>query len=336
MIYSIRARRSCLLVAAATLSSPALADHTAPGGGIATGGAINTVSAGTLDERHFAASIRWSLANPQRLSDSELLARDAARIDAHSARSVSTAAIAVAYGVTHELTLSAELPYIRRNSIRAVESDAAVNRGTSAGLGDFTLLAKYKALHGEHWAVAVLGGVKMPTGSTRERDRSGARLETEHQPGSGSWDPVGGIAASLGLGTTAVDISLVYQKATQGAQQTQLGDRRQAGIALSRRFGPHETPHHHDEPEEEAHEHHHASVDAVIELNEEWEGRQRVSGEVEPASGSKVLWVSPGVRFTSAAGWSVAGSLGWAAAQRVRPSHPDNRLRLSLSLARAF
>lgn len=137
------------LLAASIVASPALADHTGPGGGIATGGGINTVSAGTLDEGHFAAAVRWSIARPDQLSDGELLARDASGIDAHSARYVSSASIGVAYGVTHELTFSAELPYVFRADIRAVEAGDALNRGTSKGIGDLTLLAKYKFLHGD-------------------------------------------------------------------------------------------------------------------------------------------------------------------------------------------
>lgn len=328
-----------LLFAAAASSSPVLADHTGPGGGIATGGAINTVSAGTLDEGHFAAAVRWSLATPERLSGAELLARDEAGIDAHSTHSVSTSALGVAYGVTHELTLSAELPYVRRSNIRAVENGSPLNRGTNDGIGDLTLLAKYKLLHGETWAVAVFGGLKVPTGTTGKHDRSGALFETEHQPGTGSWDPIGGVAASVGIGATGIDASLAYQKATTGAQHTRLGNRGQAGIALSHRFGPHEPPHHHDD-DEQAHEHHehgrHSSIDAIVELNGEWEGREQVDGTIDRFSGSRVLWLSPGARFTAESGWSIAGSLGWAAAQHVRASHPDNAWRSSLSLSRSF
>lgn len=333
-----------LLTLSLLVASPALADHGGPGSGIASGGGLNTVSAGTMDEGHWAAAFRLSLARPDQLSDAELLSRDASGIDAHSAHSVSSSSLGIAYGVTHELTIAAELPYIRRADIRAVEDAAAVNRGSSAGFGDLTFTAKYKALHGDTWALALLFGVKAPTGATHRRDRAGDRFETEHQPGTGSWDPIAGVAASVALGSNAIDASWVYQKATHGAQHTRLGDRSQAGVAFSHRFGEHEPPHehHHDDGDAPDHDHdddaheRHASVDAIIELNEEWEGRERVAGAIDPFSGASVLWLSPGVRLTSKAGWSMSSSFGIVIAQHVRASHPNNNYRLSLSLGRYF
>jgi hypothetical protein len=276
------------------------------------------------------------------LSDTQLLARDDAGIDAHSAHAVSSASLGVAYGVTHELTLSADLPYIRRTDVRAVEDGVPTNRGTSAGIGDLTLLAKYKFLKGESWALAVLGGAKLPTGSTRQRDALGARFETEHQPGTGSVDPIAGIAATIGFDSNAVDVSWIYQKAGNGAQNTRLGDRSQAGIALSHRFGKIEPVEHRHEEAGEHDRHHdhnmarHPALDAIIELNGEWEGRERVAGTLDRHSGARVLWLSPGVRITTASGWGLSASAGAAIAQRVRASHPDNRYRLALSLGRAF
>jgi len=337
--------RIALLAATLLSTSPALADHTGPGSGISTGGGINTVSAGTMDEGHIATAVRWSIARPDQLSDGELLSRDASGIDAHSARYVSSASVGVAYGVTHELTLSADLPYIRRADIRAIEEGAPINRGTSAGIGDLTLLAKYKFLHGETWALAILGGAKLPTGSTHQRDAAGQRFETEHQPGTGSLDPIAGIAASIGFGTTALDTSWVYQTASNGAQATRLGDRSQAGIALSHRFGHAEpVPHHHDTAHEQHQNDHNddhdapraTAFDAIVELNGEWEGRETVAGVVDANSGARVLWLSPGARFSSKAGWSIIGSVGLAVAQRVRPSHPDNHYRFALSVGRSF
>lgn len=336
MIQPIRAFCPFLLFAIAMEPALALADHAGPGGGISTGGAVNTITAGTLDEGHLAASLRLGFNQPDRLSDSELRARDAAGVDAHSGRDVATMSAAIAFGVTHRLTLSAEIPYIRRADIRAVESGSVINRGTSAGIGDLTLLAKYRLTESEMLGVALLGGVKVPTGSTTQNDRAGDRFETEHQPGTGSWDPILGIAASLATGANAVDASFIYQRGTTGAQNTRLGDRAQAGIGLSHRFG--RRPEHHDH---HAHaEHHsdepHASFYAVLELNGEWEGQQIVGGVIDEFTGARVLWLSPGARFTTASGWQATVSAGVPMAQDVRESHPDNRFRFSLSLARAF
>ncbi|NUR10743.1 MAG: hypothetical protein HOQ20_02690 [Bradyrhizobium sp.] len=88
--------------------------------------------------------------------------------------------------------------------------------------------------------------------------------------------------------------SAIYQISTRGAQNTRLGNRLQGGIALSHRFGPkpHEhmetrNHHHGDELDEHAEEHPHSSWDAFVELAGEWEGRQKIDGETEAASGGK-------------------------------------------------
>jgi hypothetical protein len=79
-----------------------------------------------------------------------------------------------------------------------------------------------------------------------------------------------------------------------------------------------------------------ASWDGFVELFGEWEGRQKIAGEIEQASGGKALWLAPGARFNSAGGLSVAASLGVPLWQRIRDSHPDNAYRFSLSVGKAF
>ena len=284
------------LSALVSLPSAARADHAGPSGGAAAGGAINTVSAWTLDEGHWAFGGRLSMTTPDQLSDAELLAREAAGIDSHSTRDVINASVGAAYGVTHDLILSVELPYVRRVSIRTAADGGVVNRGTSAGIGDATLLAKYRVRHGDIWAVAVLGGIKAPTGSTNLRDRNGERFETEHQVGTGSWDPVGGLAASLSSGRESFDASLMFQLATPGAQDTRLGSRAQAGVALSHRFGGMRVE---DEHEHDAH--HHEDAKQRAEIWDRWQRGGSMSSigrgfERDSSSIFSVLSPSGGIR----------------------------------------
>jgi hypothetical protein len=205
------------------------------------------------------------------------------------------------------------------------------------------LLAKYRLTEGEGPGFALIGGIKMPTGSTHRRSPDGERLETEHQPGTGSWDPIFGASGSVPLGEVQLTASALYQLSTRGAQDTRLGDRLTGGIALSHRFGPapyeHSVTHNHhhgDELDEQLEEHARSSWDGFVELAGEWEGRQKIGGEIEEASGGKWVWVAPGLRFNSASGWSVAAALAVPVWQEIRASHPDNRYRFSLSLGRAF
>jgi len=129
---------------------------------------------------------------------------------------------------------------------------------------------------------------------------------------------------------------VLYQFSGKGAQATELGDRLQAGLALSHRFG--EPAHRHDEDDEHEHHehHHHASWDVFASTAVEWEGRQTIAGAVEQGSGGTVVWLTPGVRYNSAAEFSIAAAMGVPLWQDIGASHPDNRMRFVLSLGKAF
>jgi hypothetical protein len=204
------------------------------------------------------------------------------------------------------------------------------------------LLAKYRLTDGEGAGFAVIAGIKLPTGSTHRRSLDGERLETEHQPGTGSWDPIFGASASLPMGAIQATASALYQLSGKGAQHSRLGNRLQGGIALSHRFGEaaHEHAdghhHHHGDELDEHHEAPHSSWDAFVEFTGEWERKQKVDGEVEEASGGSWAYVAPGVRFNAVSGWSAAAALAVPVWQDIRASHPDNRYRVMLSLGRAF
>ena len=73
---------------------------------------------GTLDEGHWSAGLRLTYTRPEQRSDGELAALAGQHIHAHNTDYNLVAAVGVAYGVMHRLTLSAELPYVRRADLR--------------------------------------------------------------------------------------------------------------------------------------------------------------------------------------------------------------------------
>ena len=332
------------------LNSPALADHMGPSG-VGSGAGLTVFAPDTLDEGHAAVGFRLTYTRPERRSDEELKALAGQHIHAHNTDYNLNASLGVAYGITHHLTVSAELPYVRRDDLRegthAHSAGAALNGieqlGSVTGIGDMNLLAKYRIGRGEGAGIALIGGLNVPTGSTHKRSAEGERLETEHQPGTGSWDPIAGASASIRMDAVQLTASALYQFSAKGARRTRLGDRLQGGIALSHRFGPvphehAESPNHHhgDELDDNDEEHAHSTWDAFVELGGEWEGRQKIDGEVEEASGGSWIYVAPGARFNSASGWSAAAAIALPVWQDIRASHPDNRFRLMLSLGRSF
>lgn len=341
-------RSAISLLALALVSTPALADHTGPTG-VGSGEGVNVIAPDTLDAGAKSIGFRLTYARPDQRTDAELEALAAQHIHAHNTDYNAGASVGLAYGVTHHLTVSAELPYVRRDNLREGEhshvNGTALNHvvqlGDVAGVGDLSILAKYRVTDSESGGFALIGGLKVPTGSTHQHDLEGERLETEHQPGTGSWDPIIGTSAGMTLGAFQLNVSGLYQFSGMGAQHTQLGDRAQGGIALSHHFGPGE--HHHDETEPHDHvghehvaPHAHQSVDAFVELTGEWEGRQTVNGTIENQSGGKAVWLTPGARLNTASGLSIAGGLGIPVWQDIRASHPENGYRATLSLGRAF
>ena len=192
-----------LFTAVALISAPALADHVGPSG-VGAGGGLSIFGPDTLDGGHWAAGLRVVYTRPEQRSDAELAALAGQHIHAHNTDYNLNASIGIAYGLNHHLTISAELPYVRRDDLRegthAHSGGVAVNGveelGSVSGIGDLSLLAKYRFTEGERSGFALVAGIKVPTGSTSKRSIDGERLETEHQPGSGSWDPILGATAA--------------------------------------------------------------------------------------------------------------------------------------------
>jgi hypothetical protein len=330
-------------VALAALSSVALADHMGPSS-VGAGGGLTVSSPDTLDAGHGSVGVRLSYTRLEQRSNATLQALAAEGIAAHNTDYNLNASLGVAYGITHHLTVAAELPYVRRDDLREGAVGEVEKLGSVAGIGDVNVLAKYRLTDGEGVGFALLGGIKLPTGSTHKRSNDGDRLETEHQPGTGSWDPLFGAAAGAKLGPLGLSASALYQFSTKGAQDTRLGDRLQGGIALSHRFGQaeHHHPevnhnhHHGDELDEHTEGSAHPSWEAFVELGAEWEGRQTIGGETERESGGKWLYVAPGARFNFASKWSAGAAIALPVWEDIRASHPDNRYRLMLSLGRSL
>ena len=139
-------RAPIFLLAATCLASPALADHAGPSG--VGGGTLNVLSPDTLDEGAFAIGLRVSYLRPDQRPDATLAALAAQHVHAHNTDYNLNSSLGVAYGATHELTLSLELPYIRRDGLRegthSHVAGQAVNGveqlGSVAGIGDANFL----------------------------------------------------------------------------------------------------------------------------------------------------------------------------------------------------
>ncbi len=277
----------------------------------------------------------------------DIIEHGGAHEDLHSTRTVWGNALSVGYGATENLSVGMRIPYIRRNDIREPEEGHShqgnpivihdiIVHGDSTGIGDITVFGLYRFLHNEQSDLALQFGLKIPTGENDEtgfRDEvfvkrvdtgvvpsgtgghahSGTLLETHLQPGSGSWDPIFGLAWSRDLGMANLDSSVMYTIVTEGDQETDLGDTFAYNLAIARSVMP--------------------TVNLVLELNGEWRDREVRDNEVIDNSGGHVLYLSPGVRFAPADRWSAGLSFGKPIINDLNgvQSDPDFRIVGALS-----
>jgi hypothetical protein len=149
--------------------------------------------------------------------------------DVHNVDWLLEYSIALSYGVTDHLTISAGVPFSILHDFQSGGVDAGgnfteVEANNIVGLGDASFTAKYSFLI-EDVEAAVIVGIKAPTGTTNEKTNAGDLVEPDHQPGSGSWDPLLGLAVGhqvterLYLGASAT-----WRLTTEGQHQFRPGE----------------------------------------------------------------------------------------------------------------
>ncbi len=109
-------------------------------------------------------------------------------------RTAWSAISVLGYGVNSDLALFGVVPYVDKH-LELIE-DGARRARSARGLGDVSLFGRYtifkRNFRGGNFRIAPFGGVELPTGDDEMSDSFGL-LPASVQPGSGSWDPFGGI-----------------------------------------------------------------------------------------------------------------------------------------------
>ena len=332
-----------LTTAAILVAAPvALADHTASA--LAGGGAgpINTMSADTLPEGLFSVCWQVEELDLTTFSNAELTAFAAQDVDAHSVDRILVQSVCFEYGVSDAFTLGARLPYIARHDVREPEVDGGVPGvaaiGDSDGLGDLSVYGKYRlndaGRDGLEWAV--LGGLKLSTGETHERDDEGALFETEFQPGSGAVDPLLGLAVTRRFGASSLSASVLGVFTTEGSQDTELGDVRTYNLGYAYRLGG-EPPREPGRPRDRAHDAAEGTAwDLILELNAIHRQSQTIDGDKDPNSGGTTVFVSPGVRATVGERWSAYASVGLPVSDDPNGAEQETDLRAVAGVSWSF
>ena len=304
-----------------------------------TGGGVITQSANTLSAGQKAVSVTHEFIALSRLSEIALIESTMQERDVHSLGKIQTATVGLFYGLTDFITVGVAMPWVSRSEIfEGEEHDGEFEvekLGTAEGLGDLTLTGQVRLYQNPQTgqAIAIIGGIELPAGSTGDKDLEGNSFEAEFQPGSGSVDLQLGGAFTQPVGPLTFDASTLYVFSNEGTQDVNLGDRFLYNAALSYRALGQGESHHHQINEVVPHSHR-LAVDLIIELNGEWSDNERDSGVVDPDTGGNTLYLSPGLRV---AGDGMAGfvSVGVPVSNNYNgtQSEPDWRIVSGFSLS---
>src|SRR5688572_24217041 len=168
--------------------------------------------------RHFVGSVEQNAENAAK----GLAERD--RASTNVINHVHQPNLAVSYGVTDRLSISAELPYLhalRRSPVSGTRP-SFVNK--ASGISDLTFTGRYwlgdPANHSHNVSVGL--GFKLPTGNDRVEDdtliavRNGVRVTERRpvdqsiQPGDGGYGIIGEVQAFKGFGRFVAFASGTY------------------------------------------------------------------------------------------------------------------------------
>lgn len=294
--------------------------------GIATGeaGPIRTISSSTLPQGKAGIDLQVEYIALDAFSDDSLKEFASQDKDAHSLDSLLHYFISMAYGVTDNFTLTVRIPYIVLNNIRAAtpeDPNEVDHHGDSTGIGDLSVIGQYRFLtmKDSNFSSCLIFGLKTPTGRTHVKDNQGELFEAEHQPGSGSWDPIAGIAASKRMGPLSLDANMLYTFATQGTQDTNLGDMLNYNFAVSYRALK--------KP---------FALDLVTELNGEWKQKSKVSGISDENSGESTVLLSPGIRVSLNDKFMTYVSVGLPVLQHQNGKQNDTTVRTLFGIGMSF
>jgi hypothetical protein len=318
----------------------ALADHPGIRFGTGVAGPIITVPGAPPPKGSLGFDLRIELIDFDAFTDAELAAFAADHQQVHSTDWLLSPSLGLSYAFTDDLSLGLRLPYVYRNGLKEAHhshlsedtSNTAEFLGDADGIGDLTLFGQYRFLPPERGGMhaSLLFGLKAPTGETRENTLAGGHFDTEHQPGSGSWDPMLGLALTRHLDGLAMDANVLYILTTEGTRETEVGDALFYNVALSWRVG---SGHSHAEV---SHQHSHLSWDLVLEANGEHRQKTEVAGEREEHTGGNLLYLSPGLRLSVEGGMSLALSVGIPVWKDLNGSQSEPNFRTVLSLGVAF
>jgi hypothetical protein len=289
---------------------------------------VHALSAETPKAGSGFAGLRYEQQEIDSFSDAELLAFADADLHAHSYDRRMALRLGASYGITDDIALGFDLPWVDNQGLREGHHHAGTSEvhdnGDQDGFGDMSLLAQWSCYRNAEAAssAAIYAGAKLPTGDTHQKTPDGERLEPDHQLGGGAVNPLLGGAVSKSYGNLSVGVSALYEFAMDGTQGSNLGDiaRLNAGLGWT--------------PGEANSAGFRWTM--LLEMVGEWREKAEIDGATDNDTGGTSLFAAPGVRATWDNRWTWYGSVSLPLSEDHNGVQADTDLRFTTGFAVLF
>src|SRR5436305_4348746 len=311
-------RKYCSLVLF-FISVPVLANH-GPG---ASGGGSSTISGETLKPGHFELSLREDFSQFEKFSNAGAAARARSGGDFDALDHGFVTSVDFAIGVFENFQVGASTGYFIGNDFKSagLQDDGSIEeaKANPQGLTDLTITGKYRILHGAPGNLAIIAGVKAPTGRDDVRLSNGERLSPTDQPGTGAWDfPVGVGYSRFLTSQLTMDASALYTFRTEN-NHFRVGDRLDVGVALGYRVTESITRF--------------PQFSVFGELLDVYLQKDKEDGDKDPNSGSNTLYFSPGARCRFSKNWGISLAPSFPIIQDVNGDQGEVRYKVALTVS---
>lgn len=302
---------SILLVSGAALQ----ADH-GPG---TSGSGFTTLTAETLKPGSFSSSFQFDW------TEFDTPSGNPVGVDLLDRSFLST--LNLAYGVADNFQVGLTYGYYAADGNREFEEgedgDAPeLSTFDPDGFTDLWLTAKFRFYQGPAGQLALLGGLKFPTGDSRLTNSEGEQVEPAATAGTGAWDGMAGLAYTVPLNAAlTLDASALYTFRGE-RYDYRLGNRLDIGTSLAWRVCG------------DAKNYPQVSLVAEATLRHVQESEE--DGGSDGDTGGSVLFLSPGVKVSFSQ--SCAANLGvqFPVVQDLNGSQVETDFRLIAGISVAF
>lgn len=265
--------------------APALADH-GPG---TSGSGFTTLTAETLKPGTFSSTFQFDW------TEFDVPGGEPLGIDLLDRSFLST--LSVSYGVVDNFQLGLTYGYFAAEGNREFEEgehgeeaehggEPEVSTFDPDGFTDLWLTGKYRFYQGPAGQIALIGGIKFPTGDSRLTNSAGEQVEPAATAGTGAWDGMAGLAYTVPLNAAlTLDASALYTFRGE-RYDYRLGDRLDVGTSLAWRVCGDATTY----PQ--------VSLVAEATLRHVEESEQASEPHHSGGTGGTVLFLSPGVKMS--------------------------------------